>query len=729
MAEDKNITQLEKVSQVKDDALIYGVQDSRDVAIPANLLKADYFVTTGLTALTELSTSQQIAKAIGSFEGLKNAINATIPVFEETADKDMVIFEYGSVSDENANEIIELVFYYYKDFHKIRIKKSVSGTLSLERLKTGLLNENNITNDEEDTGENKVPGLPLVKNISVKEKANADAIVKINRSNVVYLQGNITSNTAIGKGNLGDKWYITDTKEIIEITSFGNMGAVITTNYAPYPDSLFIYKDNLNEIYIFSPEEGMKKNTLSIGEEDNTAYEGSKGKANADAIIKINRSNTVYLQGNTTSDILISGGNLHDKWYLTDTKKIREIVGFTKPLERPITEDYAPIDNSIYIYKNDPGKLYIFSTIFGGMVVISRGDYSTEYLEGQTLENIIASLKDEDGLWKYGIKFPWQLNAQKFLDNFDFGTVEVIPYGDSDYADDIVQFTVEIINDGISAFLQFVIPADLSGNNELNNWHNYRLLTFSKPCGPINYTQFKKFTGNFGLDGFQLFSIMQGSEWVYSPTPEEIKDNELAGVYSYGGLIKVIFRDGNGMDWYNLHFYSGNNYHETLPDASLNSEDWSLSVNPSFEDMFLAALKGAAEITDDTGFIGKTGNDEYSVFYVTEIVEAGEGIQDSFYTPTVSNGNITFSRKESIYKANISSDTTFSVTVENTNCDFPKNLIINQTLVSQMTFPDNIVWLETPDFSQPGVYHVEFKICVQDPTKLLALVTFKEPVL
>lgn len=674
MAEDKNITQLEKVSQLKDDALIYGVQDSRDVAIPANLLKADYFVTTGLTALTELSTSQQIAKAIGSFEGLKNAINATIPVFEETADKDMVIFEYGSVSDENANEIIELVFYYYKDFHKIRIKKSVSGTLSLERLKTGLLNENNITNDEEDTGENKVPGLPLVKNISVKINDNIAAVNLLQYSRIIYLQDFITSDLAISSGNVGDKWYLKDTKQIREITKVSEVGAVTTTDYVP--DGKLIYsniKENFKQ-YRFLVSSGMDELKFStvLGETEGTAYEGSKGKANADAIIKINRSNTVYLQGNTTSDLLISGGNLHDKWYLTDTKKIREIVGFTEPAKSPITEDYAPIDNSIYIYKNDPGKLYIFSTIFGGMVVISRGDYSTEYLEGQTLENIIASLKDEDGLWKYGIKFPWQLNAQKFLDNFDFGTVEVIPYGDSDYADDIVQFTVEIINNGISAFLQFVIPADLSGNNELNNWHNYRLLTFSKPCGPINYTQLKKFTGNFGLDGFQLFSIMQGSEWVYSPTTEEIKDNELTGVYSYGGLIKVMFRDGSGMEWYNLHFYSGNNYHETLPDASLNSEDWNLSVNPSFEDMFLAALKGAAEITDDTGFIGKTGNDEYSVFYVTEIVEAGEGIQDSFYIPVVSDGNITFSRKKSIYKTNISSDTTFSVTVEDTKYDFPK---------------------------------------------------------
>ncbi len=378
MAEDKNITQLEKVSQLKDDALIYGVQDSRDVAIPANLLKADYFVTTGLTALTELSTSQQIAKAIGSFEGLKNAINATIPVFEETADKGIVIFEYGSISDENANEIIELVFYYYKDFHKIRIKKSVSGTLSLERLKTGLLSENNITNDEEDTGENKVPGLPLVKNISVKINDNIAAVNLLQYSRIIYLQDFITSDLAISSGNVGDKWYLTDTKQIREITKVSEVGAVTTTDYVP--DGKLIYsniKENFKQ-YRFLVSSGMDELKFStvLGETEGTAYEGSKGKANADAITLINRSNTVYLQGNATSDLLISGGNLHDKWYLTDTKKIREIVGFSGPAKSPITEDYAPIDNSLYIYKNDPANIYHFSP--------DNGMYLLEGKEGKS---------------------------------------------------------------------------------------------------------------------------------------------------------------------------------------------------------------------------------------------------------------------------------------------------------------------------------------------------------
>ena len=45
-------------------------------------------------------------------------------------------------------------------------------------------------------------------------------------------------------------------------------------------------------------------------------------------------------------------------------------------MERPLTEDYAPIDNSLYIYKNDPANIYHFSP--------DNGMYLLEGKEGKS---------------------------------------------------------------------------------------------------------------------------------------------------------------------------------------------------------------------------------------------------------------------------------------------------------------------------------------------------------
>ncbi|MCU6767832.1 hypothetical protein OCV73_02520 [Barnesiella propionica] len=555
-----------------------------------------------------------------------------------------------------------------------------------------------------------------------KGKANADAIAKINRSNTVYLQGNTTSDLLIAGGNLHDKWYLTDTKQIREITGVSEIGGVRTTDYVPYPDSIFIYKDNPNEIYTFSPEEGMRKNTLSLGETAGTAYEGSKGKANADAIAKINRSNTVYLQGNTTSDLLIAGGNLHDRWYLTDTKKIREIVGFTEPAKSPITEDYAPIDNSIYIYKNDPAKIYLFSTENGMYLASSNNE--VEYLDDVSLQEIIGYLKDNTGAWKYNIKYPFATSNQ-FLGLFFGGVVEVIPLYDSDFADDVIKVTCTYKNN----IFEFVA---LSDSNDFNDWKQWSLIYSPTPCGPISYTDFLDFKRQ-NDDGFDFFSLVTGTTWIYSPTKEEITEHNLSGsVFEKNCSIDVCFRaNGDTKDWYTLKFYATDNYYNFIPDAISSKEDGDVVPQGAYHALFDSqGLEMANESNPDTLFIGLDTKDNVARKYnPKQIVKAGDAITPVFYTPViVQDNNIAFSKEKNIFIVNVSSTSTFTITVDSTDYELPKKLVINQTLVSQIIFPDHIVWLETPDFSQPGVYHVEFKICVQDPTKLLALVTFKEPV-
>ena len=110
------------------------------------------------------------------------------------------------------------------------------------------------------------------------------------------------------------------------------------------------------------------------------------------------------------------------------------------------------------------------------------------------------------------------------------------------------------------------------------------------------------------------------------------------------------------------------------------------------------------------------------------IVKNGGAVSIELFAPKkVREGLVEFTQENGFYIVGVKEDTKLDIFFDD-RFDLNKRLIINQIVVSQIIFPDNIVWLETPDFSQPGVYHVEFKICVQDPTKLLALVTFKEPV-
>lgn len=112
-----------------------------------------------------------------------------------------------------------------------------------------------------------------------------------------------------------------------------------------------------------------------------------------------------------------------------------------------------------------------------------------------------------------------------------------------------------------------------------------------------------------------------------------------------------------------------------------------------------------------------------------DIMKNGGAVSVELFAPKkVRDGLAEFTQENGIYIVRVEEDMKLDILFDD-RFDLNKRLIINQIVVSQIVFPDNVVWLETPDFSQPGVYHIELKICVQNPTKLLALVTFKEPVL
>ena len=92
----------------------------------------------------------------------------------------------------------------------------------------------------------------------------------------------------------------------------------------------------------------------------------------------------------------------------------------------------------------------------------------------------------------------------------------------------------------------------------------------------------------------------------------------------------------------------------------------------------------------------------------------------SYYKPqlyqisvTLSNGNITLNKGVAIYKASVSSNTTFSIT-NNTNINLDIAVItfelwVTKTAAATLTFPDSVQWLVTPDFNKSGTFVIVFR--------------------